>query len=86
MLQACKQSLLNKNINPASSIDYAINEKVHTMSLEAIISAYLQAEKHEFFVELFEKVLKKSDRDIEKFFQQMGQLLLMSSLSTKDIS
>jgi hypothetical protein len=86
LLQACKQSLSSRNINPASSIDYSINERVYTMRLDEIISAYLKAEKHELFVELFEKALKKSDRDIEKFFQQMGQLLLMSSLSTRDIS
>lgn len=86
MLSACKQSLLNRNINPASSIDYNINAKVHTLSLEEIISAYLQAEKKEFFVELFEAVLKKSDKDLEQFFEQMGKLLLMSSLSTRDIS
>jgi hypothetical protein len=59
---------------------------VHTLSLEEIISAYLQAEKKEFFVELFEAVLKKSDKDLEQFFEQMGKLLLMSSLSARDIS
>jgi hypothetical protein len=86
LLQTCKQSLLNRNINPASSINYNINTKVHTLSLEEIISAYLQAEKKEFFVELFEAVLKKSDKDLEQFFEQMGKLLLMSSLSARDIS
>jgi hypothetical protein len=86
LLQTCKQSLLNRNVNPASSIDYNINAKVHTLSLEEIISAYLQAEKKEFFVELFEAVLKKSDKDLEQFFEQMGKLLLMSSLSVRDIS
>lgn len=86
ILSVCKQALLNRNINPSSSIDYNINAKVHTLSLEEIISAYLQTEKKEFFVELFEAVLKKSDKDLEQFFEQMGQLLLMSSLSARDIS
>lgn len=86
LLAACKQALLDRKINPASAIDYSINAKVHTLSLEEIISAYLQTEKKELFVELFEAVLKKSDKDLEQFFEQMGQLLLMSSLSSKDIS
>ena len=86
MLTYCKQLLLNKNINPMSSIEYEINGEVHTLSLEWIISAYLQTEKKEFFVELLEKVSDGSDRDITQFFQQMGQLILMSSLSQNDVS
>jgi len=81
----CKESLLQRGINPASSIDYEINNELHTLSLEAIIEAFLQTEKKEFFVELFNKALKQSDADVETFFQQMGQLLLMSSLSTEDL-
>ena len=85
MLAKCKRSLLDKNINPISSIDYDINGKIHTLSLEWIISAYLKTEKNELFVELFEKVLEGSDKDIEVFFQQMGQLILMSSLSQNEL-
>ncbi len=85
MLRQCKQSLLDKNINPMSSIEYDINGQTHTLSLEWIISAYLQTQKRELFVELFEKVLKGSDKDIEAFFQQMGQLILMSSLSENEL-
>ena len=81
MLKECKQSLLDKNINPASSIEYEINGEVHTLTLEWIISAYLQTEKNELFVGLFTKALQGSDADIELFFQQMGQLILMTSLS-----
>ena len=86
MLKKCKQILLDKNINPASNIEYDINGEIHTLSLEWIISAYLQTEKKELFVELFEKVLEGSDQDIEVFFQQMGQLILMSSLSENAVS
>ena len=81
----CKESLLQRGINPASSVDYDINNELHTLSLEAIIEAFLQTEKKEFFVELFNKALTQSDADIETFFQQMGQLLLMSSLSKEDL-
>ena len=85
MMQRCKQLLLDKNINPISSIDYDINGEVHTLSLEWIIEAYLKTEKKEFFIELFEKVMQGSQDDIETFFQQMGQLILMSSLSQNEI-
>jgi hypothetical protein len=83
LLQKCKQSLLDHNINPASSIEYDINGELHTLSLEWIIEAFLKTEKKGLFIELFEKVLQKSDAEIEQFFQQMGQLILMSSLSDK---
>lgn len=83
MINQCKQSLLDKNINPASSIEYEINGKIHTLTLEWIISAYLQTEKSDLFVGLFEKALEGSETDIELFFQQMGQLILMTSLSSQ---
>jgi len=85
MLEKCKQSLLDKNINPISSIEYDINGKTHVLSLEWIISAYLQTEKKEFFIELFDKALEGSQDEIELFFQQMGQLILMSQLSSEEI-
>ena len=86
MLTYCRQLLLDKNINPMSSIEYEINGELHALNLEWIMSAYLQTEKKELFVALFEKVLEGSNEDIEVFFQQMGQLILMSSLSQNDVS
>ncbi len=83
MLEACNQFLLDKNINPASTVEYEINGEIHTLTLEWIISAYLKTEKNELFVGLFEKALQGSDADIELFFQQMGQLILMTSLSSQ---
>jgi hypothetical protein len=81
----CKESLLERGINPASSIEYDINGTLHTLSLEEIINAFLQTEKKDFFMELFNKTLKGSNADLETFFEQMGQLILMSSLSTQDL-
>ncbi len=81
----CKESLLERGINPASCIDYDINDELYTLSLEEIIKAYLQTEKKDFFIELFNKTLTLNDAEIESFFQQMGQLILISSLSTEDI-
>lgn len=83
LLKECKQSLLDHNINPISSIEYDINGEIHTLTLEWIIEAFLKTEKKELFIELFKKVLQGSDAEIEQFFQQMGQLILMSSLSDK---
>jgi len=81
----CKESLLDRGINPASSVEYEINGELHTLTLEWIISAFLKTEKKEFFIDMFNKVLKQSDADIETFFEQMGQLILMSSLSEKEV-
>ncbi len=81
----CKESLLDRGINPASSIEYEINGKLHTLTLEWIVSAFIKTEKRELFMDLFNKVLKQSDADIETFFEQMGQLVLMSSLSEKGL-
>ncbi len=83
MIEECKQSLLDRGINPVSCIDYDINGEVHTLTLEWIISAYLQTEKKELFAGLFKKALEGKDADIELFFQQMGQLILMTSLSSQ---
>lgn len=80
-----KQLLLDRNINPISSIEYDINGKTHTLSLEWIIDAYLKTEKKELFINMLEKVMQGSDNDIESFFQQMGQLVLMSSLSEHEL-
>ena len=85
MMQKCKDLLLDNNINPISSIDYDINGEIHTLSLEWIIEAYLKTEKKELFVNMLEKVVQGSGDDVETFFQQMGQLILMSSLSQNEI-
>jgi len=85
VIQKCKQLLLDKQINPISSIEYEINGELHTLSLEWIIEAYLKTEKKDLFLELFEKVMQGSQDDVETFFQQMGQLILMSSLSQNEI-
>jgi len=85
MQKRCKELLLSRNINPVSSIEYEINDQIHTITLDWIIEAYLKTEKRELFIQLFEKVMQGSDADIESFFQQMGQLVLMSSLSDKEL-
>lgn len=85
MLQECKQLLLDKNINPISSIEYDVNGEIHTLSLEWIISAFIKTEKKDFFVDMLKEVVQGNESDIETFFQQMGQLVLMSSLSENEL-
>lgn len=86
MLEHCKTALLEKNINPISSIDYDINGSIETITLEWIIEAYAQTEKSALFLELFDQVMQGSNEQIETFFQQMGQLVLMSTLSKEEFS
>jgi len=85
MIDRCKELLLDKNINPISSIEYEINGEIHTLTLEWIILAYEKTEKKDLFMGMFEKVMQGTQQDIETFFQQMGQLILMSSLSEKSV-
>lgn len=85
MIKKCKESLLKRKINPRSTIEYEINSEIHTLSLEWIIEAFLQTHKRDLFIEMLENVLKGKDLEIEQFFQQMGQLILMSSLSKEEI-
>ncbi len=84
-MQNCKALLLERGVNPLSSIEYDINGEVHTITLEWIIESYLSTEKSELFVELFEKALKTDNASLEQFFEKMGQLILMSSLSKESI-
>ena len=85
MLKKCKELILDKNINTGSSIEYDINGEMQKVTLEWIISAYLETQNRDFFIDLFEKVMQGSNADIEIFFQQMGQLILMSSLSDNEL-
>ena len=85
MLNKCKELLLERGINPASSIEYEVNGSTHNLTLEWIISAFLKTEKKELFIDMFEKILKDSDSNVEAFFEQMGQLVLMSSLSENGV-
>jgi hypothetical protein len=78
--------ILNKNdINPASKIDFDVNGETHSLSLEYIIDTYMSAseESQLVFLNSLKKATSAKEMGIEKFFQGMGQLLLMSHLSDK---
>jgi len=83
----CKKLLLDENIDIFSSIDFDVNEKIHSLSFEYIIDTYMQASDGSqlVFLSALQKSINTQDKDmgVEKFFEGMGQLLLMTHLSQK---
>ena len=83
--QKCMEILKNENINPISSIDFDVNGEIHSLSFEYIIDTYMQAsqESRGVFLHALKKAVDAKEMGIEKFFEGMGQLLLMTHLSEK---
>jgi len=81
----CKQILLDAHIDSSSEIDFDVNDKVHTLSYEYIIDTYMQAseESQLVFLSALQKSMDTKDMGVNKFFEGMGQLLLMTHLSKK---
>ena len=81
----CLEILAKEGINPASSIDFEVNGEVMSLTLEYIIDTYMQAshESQLVFVTALKKALESQEMGVEKFFEGMGQLLLMTHLSDK---
>jgi hypothetical protein len=83
ILNQCTKILESKGIDITSEIDFLVNSDVKTLTFESIIISYMQAseESQQFFLEALKKVVATDEAGIEKFFEGMGQLLLMSHLS-----
>ena len=83
--QQCQELLEQNGINPLSEIDFDVNGKVHTLSYNYIIESFMQAsdESQLVFFTALQKALEVENMGAEKFFEGMGQLLLMSHLSEK---
>jgi len=81
----CKKLLLDEDIDIFSSIDFDVNGHTHSLSFEYIIDTYMQAsnESQLIFLNALQKSIKANDMGVEKFFEGMGQLLLMTHLSDK---
>ena len=79
----CLEILQEKGINPISSIDFNVNDVVHSLSFEWIIDTYMQAssESQLVFLSALKKAVATDNMGIEKFFEGMGKLLLMTHLS-----
>ena len=81
----CKKLLLEEHIDSFSTIDFEINGEVQTISFEYIIDTFMQAstESQEVFFIALQKSMQVKGMGAEKFFEGMGQLLLMTHLSDK---
>ena len=81
----CKQLLTDNNVDIFSEIDFDVNGKVHTLSFNYIIETFMKAseESQEVFLTAMTKALHVEDMGVDKFFEGMGQLLLMTHLSDK---
>ena len=81
--QKCKDLLIDNNIDISSEIDFDVNGEIHTLSFEYIIDTFMQAseESQLVFLTALEKSMKSKENGVEKFFEGMGQLLLMTHLS-----
>lgn len=81
----CKKILLEGNIDIFSEIDFEVNSKVHTLSFEYIVETFMLAsdESQLVFLAALKKALLTDEMGVEKFFEGMGQLLLMTHLSSK---
>ena len=81
----CKKLLLEENINSDSSIEFDVNGKIHTLTFEYIIDTFMQAsdESHQIFLDALKLSLEAKGMGVDKFFENMGQLLLMTHLSKK---
>lgn len=83
--QECKKLLLDENIDAYSSIDFDVNGETYTMTFEYIIDTFMQAsnESQLVFIRALQKAINAKDMGVDKFFEGMGQLLLMTQLSDK---
>ncbi|QOP40360.1 hypothetical protein [Sulfurimonas marina] len=83
--QECKEILKQEGINLLSSVDFDVNGEETSLTLEYIIDTYMLAseESQLVFLTAMKKSLEANTIGIEKFFEGMGQLLLMSHLSDK---
>jgi hypothetical protein len=81
----CLDILKESGINSASKIDFDVNGEVHSLSLEYIIDTYMQASEDSklVFLSALKKANEVNEMGIDKFFEGMGKLLLMSHLSEK---
>ncbi|MBC8237372.1 MAG: hypothetical protein H8E76_03995 [Helicobacteraceae bacterium] len=83
--QQCKDIIKREGINLSSAIEYDVNGEVHTLTMEWIIDSFMQAspDSHQVFLDALKLSLEAKGMGIDKFFEDMGQLLLMTHLSDK---
>jgi len=84
----CHELLITEGIDINSQIDFDVNGKVHTFSFNYIIKTFMQAsdESKLVFLSALQKSINTKDMGVDKFFEGMGQLLLMTHLSNKIVN
>lgn len=83
--QKCEKLLIQEGIDVNSEIDFDVNGKVHTLSFRYIIDTFMLSsdESRLVFATALEKAIDAKDMGVDRFFEGMGQLLLMTHLSKK---
>lgn len=83
--QDCEKLLKDEGIDINSSIDFDVNGEIHTLNFKYIIDTFMQAsdESRDVFYLALQKAIDASDTGVDTFFENMGQLLLMTHLSDK---
>ena len=83
--EKCKKLLQTEGIDINSEIDFDVNDKIHTLSFKYIIETFMQAsdESQLVFLTALQKSIDAKDMGVDRFFEGMGQLLLMTHLSKK---
>jgi hypothetical protein len=84
-IDRCKKLLIQEGIDINSEVDFDVNGKVHTLSFLYIIETFMEAssESQTVFFTALEKSLAVKETGVDRFFEGMGQLLLMAHLSEK---
>lgn len=83
--EQCKDIIKREGINLQSAIEYDVNGEVHSLTIDWVVDAFMQAspDSHQFFLDALKLSLEAKGMGIDKFFEGMGQLLLMTHLSDK---
>ena len=81
----CIELLTTEGIDINSEIDFDVNGELNTLSFKYIIETFMQAsqESQLVFITALQKSIDAKDMGVDRFFEGMGQLLLMTHLSDK---
>lgn len=83
--QKCKELLITEGIDINSEIDFDVNGEIKTLSFLYILETFMKAseESQLVFYAALQKAIDAKEMGVDKFFEGMGQLLLMTHLSDK---
>ena len=86
IVQICKEILLAKDINPASSIEYDVNGERYTVTVQWIIESYAKGNEktQALFVSSLQTIADTNRDNVKKYFEDMGQLIILTSMSQND--